>query len=627
MLCPQTYVSGCTHSSIGLAGRRGYRLVLRPLQALTLRLVAAFAACVLPLAAQSAPRFDRLVVFGDSVSDVGNGSIIWNQQSAAPYQAAIPQNNYSNNRYTDGPDTNPSTSQPALIWTDLLAADLGLAAPTASLAGGTNYAAFGATTMNGSAQYPSVDMQVQQAISSGISPNSLYVFWGGANDITDQTDPNVVTGAAMAAAQSIARQISLLIAAGAKNFVWINMPALDRLPGSASPNPILNNAFAQACIAYDQQEAASIASLKSVYLNQGASIVGVDAYALFTNILNAPSAYGFANVSTSASGLPVNPDSYFFWQGGHFTTTGHGAVAAEIFKIVRRQFSGDGTITSGSGPANGNLDYDGDGRPDLMIWRPSDGSWYLNPSNGAWPVVTQWGLPSDVPVPGDYDGDGIADRAVWRPSNGTWYIIPSRKSTAPYTVQWGVPGDIPVPGDYDGDKIIDFAVWRPSNGSWYIIPSSAPGSPYVVQWGLAGDIPVPGDYDGDRRADFAVWRPYNGTWYVLRSGSPGNPAITQWGLPWDIPMPGDYDGDGKVDYAVWRPSNGTWYVIPSASGLPNVVSWGIPGDIPVYGDFDGDQKTDFAVWRPATGSWYIIPSSNPGAPEVTQWGIPEDIPR
>jgi hypothetical protein len=102
--------------------------------------------------------------------------------------------------------------------------------------------------------------------------------------------------------------------------------------------------------------------------------------------------------------------------------------------------------------------------------------------------VEHFGLPNDRLVPADYDGDGRADIAVWRPSNGFWYRINSSDKSF-NSIQFGLSADKPTPGDYDGDGKTDVAVYRPSTGVWYLQRSRDGFA--AQQFGLSSDIPIP----------------------------------------------------------------------------------------------------------------------------------------
>lgn len=270
-----------------------------------------------------------------------------------------------------------------------------------------------------------------------------------------------------------------------------------------------------------------------------------------------------------------------------------------------------------------DYDFDGDGRADLAVFRPSAGEWYISRSSDGASFGTNFGLAGDLLSTADFDGDGRTDICLFRPTDGNWYRLNSTDNTFS-EMQFGANGDLPVPGDFDGDGKADIAVYRPSAGSWYRLNSGSNNEFVGVQFGVAEDKPLVADFDGDTKADLAVFRPSNGYWYIL--GSLNNQFIArQFGTGEDKPVPADYDNDGKTDFAVFRPSNGYWYHINSGNPFTfHAAQFGIAEDKPVPADYDGDEKADFAVFRPATGTWYLLRSTQ-GFTGI-QYGTSGDLP-
>jgi photosystem II stability/assembly factor-like uncharacterized protein len=305
------------------------------------------------------------------------------------------------------------------------------------------------------------------------------------------------------------------------------------------------------------------------------------------------------------NGLPQNSVSDLgFDRSGRFL---HAATLNGVFSVRVK--------------ADTPFDFDGDGRTDFSVYRPSNGTWYVARSlTGDMHVRT---FQSEAIYPADYDADGKTDFATcdyWNPVGNSAPLIILQSSTNTISSRQCLSGDLGFAADFDGNGRSDFAAWE--MGMWQI-GLHENGSPYTQQWGMPGDKPVPADYDGDGRAELAIFRPSEGKWYIANIAT-GATSVISWGSDGDIPVPGDYNGDGRADYAVYRPSNNTWYRLHSNDYSIQTAQWGQSGDMVTPGDYDGDGRMDAAVFRPSEGKWYVLTAAN--AIFISSFGQAGDMP-
>ncbi len=378
--------------------------------------------------------------------------------------------------------------------------------------------------------------------------------------------------------------------------------------------PILGNPSFSVAVSNSIANASAVLVISSTDPGVGTSIPASGSFArVSTTLSNTGNGGGYGSVSLEIPDNAALVGQTFF--GRWYVTDAVAANGFSVSQVFQFTVFGDATTIN----SNTHVDFDGDHKTDISIFRPAAGEWWYLQSSDSTNRAFQFGSASDKIVPADYTGDGKTDVAFFRTSSAEWYILRSEDSSF-YAFPFGASDDIPVPGDYDADGKDDSAVFRTSTATWFI-QASTQGT-IIQTFGASGDVPQTGDYDGDGKSDLAIFRPTTGEWWINRST--GGVVVFQFGISTDKPVAADFTGDGKTDVAFWRPSSGEWYVLRSEDSSFYSAPFGISSDIPSPGDYDGDGKTDVAVYRESSSTWYLNRSTQ-GSSIVT-FGSSGDIP-
>lgn len=273
-------------------------------------LVAANLGSLSALASPPTAQPSRVVVFGDSLSDAGNAYV-------GSLHVRAPSPPYYFGRFSDGP-----------VWVELFAAHYGLAA-RARLWGGTNYAVGGARVGEGMESLPNqLRLYLWLDAPSPLDPRTLYVIYGGGNDIRvalKQPDP---APAVARAAFEIRRMVERLAEAGAVQFLVPNVPDRGHTPAARKRGTVAKEEAMT--IAFNRALDLALRDLPERY---PIHLVRVDFWTAAETAFAAPERWGFANARDPCmvaddDRVCADPGHYVFWDDIHPTLAGHRFLAA-----------------------------------------------------------------------------------------------------------------------------------------------------------------------------------------------------------------------------------------------------------------------------------------------------------
>ena len=190
------------------------------------------------------PQYTNLFIFGDSLSDSGNTYSAFGTPESPPYWQG---------RYSNGEN-----------WADFTTDWLGISnLPGRGSGSGNNRAFGGAGTGNGMSFWviENIGKQVDDwDQNNNLAAGDVVAIWGGGNDLLNFGETN-----AQRVVDDLEEHAEQLIATGGQEFIFFELPPLEKTPGERSSSESDRRALSQRVADFNSGLHTMVAGLNSTY--------------------------------------------------------------------------------------------------------------------------------------------------------------------------------------------------------------------------------------------------------------------------------------------------------------------------------------------------------------------------
>ncbi len=281
------------------------------------------------------PQYTDLFVFGDSLSDSGNSYSAFGTPESPPYWQG---------RYSDGNN-----------WADYTQDWLGNTNAAGRGSGSGNNRAFGGAATGDGKTFWTIDnigLQVDEWDNNfNLGAGDAVAIWGGGNDLLNYGETN-----SQVLVTNLENHAEQLIADGGQEFIFFELPALEKTPSASGNSAEDNQALGQRVADFNSGMHTMAANLASTY---GVTTHMIPVWEGFEMLFWSGEHFGITNTTHAAcdhsgalcdSNDPIAPnvEEYIFFDDLHPTETTHKAISLFVQQVV------------------GIPDYDGDNVADSM---------------------------------------------------------------------------------------------------------------------------------------------------------------------------------------------------------------------------------------------------------------------